>query len=110
MFTYYTALRLRHRLRIVSIVVYLEKRGNPPPPFENGGRGDSSGREPYDEAVMGKSVVRFEYDAIGLPGLDAAKYLATGNPLTFAFAAQMRRGEWLKARLKVADEIWSTSP
>jgi hypothetical protein len=88
MFTYYTALRLRHHLLIISIAVYLEKQG------------EGLWREPYHETVMGKSVVRFEHDAIGLPGLDAERYLATGNPLAFAFAAQMRRGDWSKARLK----------
>jgi hypothetical protein len=33
------------------------------------------------------------YDVIGSPGLDAAPYIATRNPLAFAFAAQMKRGE-----------------
>ena len=88
MFTYFTVLRLRHHLLIVSIAVYLEKQG------------EGLWRELYQETVFSRSVVRFEHDAIGLPGLDAATYFTTGNPLAFAFAAQMKRGEWSKARLK----------
>ncbi len=88
MFNYYTVLRLRHHLLIISIVVYLEKSG------------EGLWRETHREAPLGKQSVLFDYDAIGLPGLDAATYLATGNPLAFAFAAQMKRGGWSKGRLK----------
>ncbi len=88
MFNYYTVLRLRHHLLIISIVVYLEKSG------------EGLWRETHREAPLGKQSVLFDYDAIGLPGLDAATYLATGNPLAFAFAAQMKRGDWSKGRLK----------
>jgi hypothetical protein len=88
MFNYYTVLRLRHHLLIISIVVYLEKSG------------EGLWRETHREAPLGKQSVLFESDAIGLPGLDAATYLATGNPLAFAFAAQMKRGDWSKGRLK----------
>jgi hypothetical protein len=88
MFNYYIALRLRHQILVFSIVLYFEKQG------------EGIWRETHREELTGKQSVQFDYDAIGLPGLDSAQNLATSNPLAFAFASQMRRGNWSRARLK----------
>ena len=87
-FNYYTALRLSYHLPIFPIVLYLEKQGQ------------GIWREMHREGVIGRQFVHFDYEAIGLSGLDAAEYLATGNLLAFALAAQMKRGDWSRVRLK----------
>ena len=88
MFNYHITLRLRHQVLVFSIVLYLRKQG------------EGIWRETHREGLAGKQFIQFDCDAIGLPGLDAAQHLATGNPLAFAFAVQMKRGDWSRARLK----------
>ena len=73
---------------------------------------DRRGREGKEGNGLTHYALRFtfhvsrstQYAIRGIPffhdPLDAATYLATGNPLAFAFAAQMKRGDWSKGRLK----------
>ena len=61
---YYMLLRLRRRLPVMPIVVYLAP-----------GAGGLV-QEVYTEAIFDHEVLRFTYDAIGLPDLQAEDYVA----------------------------------
>lgn len=88
MFRYFCQLRLRHDCPILPIVVYM--------PSGSGG----IVLEQYNEELFGQGYEHFCYHAIGLPELDARKYLATGNPVSYALAPLMNRGNISKAQLK----------
>jgi hypothetical protein len=77
---YYMLLRLRHRLPVLPIVVYLAP-----------GTGGLT-QETHVEEVFGKTVLRFEYEAVGLPDLEAEDYRASDNPLAPTLSALMRPG------------------
>jgi len=77
---YYMLLRLRLRLPVLPIVVYLVP-----------GAGGLT-RETHTEAVFDRTVLRFEYEAVGLPDLASEDYLELNNPLAPALSALMRPG------------------
>ncbi len=77
---YYMLLRLRRRLPVLPIVVYLVA-----------GAGGLT-REVHTEAVFDTTVLRFEYEAVGLPDLEAEDYVKLDNPLAPALSALMRPG------------------
>jgi len=79
MFEYGAALRLRHRVPVFPIVVYLAPGA--------GGLGE----EVYREAVLGREVLTYRYACVGLPDLPAVEYLQKESPLAAALAAVMDR-------------------
>ena len=88
MFRYFCQLRLRHDCLIWPIVVYL--------PSGSGG----IVLELYSEELFSQEYEHFYYHAVGLPELDVKRYLATGNPVAYALAPLMNRGNLSKAQLK----------
>lgn len=89
MFEYYALLRLRHRLPVYPIVIYLTP-----------GTG-ALHIETYEEELFGHRILHFEYDAIGLPDLSAEEYLDSENPLAPALSAVMRSDKLSKAMRKL---------
>ncbi len=89
MFDYYVPLRRNHDCPVLPIAVYLRV-----------GR-DGIGVDSYTEEFGGLSVLRFQYLYVGLPALEAERYVAGGNWLGVALAALMRvppaRKSWLRA-------------
>lgn len=81
MFEYYLVLRMRYRMRILPVVVYLAP-----------GAGGVTWEE-YTEGVFGEKTMRFRYRAVGLPDLNAADYETQTNPLAPALSAWMRSPE-----------------
>ena len=77
---YYMLLRLRRRLPVMPIVVYLVP-----------GAGGLT-QETHTETVFDRTVLRFEYEAVGVPDLEAEDYLKLDNPLAPALSALMRPG------------------
>ena len=77
---YYALLRLRHRVPVFPVVIYLTR-----------GAG-GLGRDHYQESVFGEVVVDFHYHRVGVPDLDADDYLRSDNPLAYGLAALMRPG------------------
>jgi hypothetical protein len=51
---------------------------------------EGQGKDAYVIEVLGRTVLRFEYDYIGLPGLAGQAFLAGDNPLGVALSALMR--------------------
>lgn len=84
---YFMLLRLRFRLPVFPVVVYLE-RGS-------GGLGT----ERYQESVFDVPVLTFNYQRVGVPDLEAEEIDAT-NPLVYGLAALMKRGRKSKAQHK----------
>jgi hypothetical protein len=78
MFEYYMLLRLRHRLPIFPIVIYLSP-----------GTGGLT-TERHEERVFEREINVFTYNAVGLPDLSADDYQQTGNPLGPALGALMK--------------------
>ena len=78
MFEYYALLRLRHRVPVFPVVIYLSP-----------GAGGLM-REQYAEAIFGRDVLTFRYDCVGLPDLSADDYLERENPLAPALSALMK--------------------
>ncbi len=79
MFEYYALLRLRHRLPVFPIVLYLR------------GGGESTVEE-YQEELFGQEQLRFRYRSVALARLSAEEYVGA-SPLGAALAALMRRGK-----------------
>src|ERR1051325_8714671 len=75
---YYMMLRLRHRLPVYPIVVYLSR----------GAGGITT--EQHEERVFDQLVNLLIYQAVGLPDLQADDYLASANPLGPALSALMK--------------------
>jgi hypothetical protein len=86
---YYWLLRLRHRLRVFPIALFLAP-----------GAGGLV-RETYVESLFDEEVLRFQYHAVGLPDLSADDYRESANPLAPALSALMRPGSLGKLALKV---------
>jgi hypothetical protein len=88
MFDYYSVLRRDHKGPIMPIAVYLRV-----------GR-DGIGVENYTENFGELEVLRFQYLYVGLPALEAERYVAGRNWLGVALAALMRvppsRKVWLR--------------
>jgi hypothetical protein len=82
--------RLRHRLLVFPVVVYLVP-----------GAGGLT-QEIYTETLFEREVLRFRYDAIGLPDLSADDYRELENPLAPALSALMRPGRLGRLAQKVA--------
>ncbi len=78
MFEYYLMLKLRHRLPIYPIVIYL-----------SGGSGGLS-IERHEERVFEELINTFTYRTVGLPDLSADEYLARESPLAPALGALMK--------------------
>jgi len=75
---YYMLLRLRHKLPVFPIVLYLE-------PGAGG-----IGKDRYVESLFGEAVFTFDYQRVGVPDLSANDYLQTNNALAFGLAALMK--------------------
>lgn len=89
MFRYFSQLRLRHDTPIWEVVLYLPRSGC-------GGIGFES----YQETMFGETFLPFRYWCISLAELEAAEYLAKGNPVAYGLVPLMQRGELNKPRLK----------
>jgi hypothetical protein len=89
MFEYYVMLRRNHDCPVLPIAVYLRV-----------GRGGID-VDSYTEEFGGLKVLRFRYLYVGLPALEAERYVAGANWLGVALAALMRvepaRKIWLRA-------------
>ncbi|GAB4457449.1 MAG: Rpn family recombination-promoting nuclease/putative transposase [Armatimonadaceae bacterium] len=78
-FEYFSLLRLRHRRKVFPVVLYLVP-------------GADSGLtvERYNEGVLGRVFLRFEYAVVSLPDLTADSYIEGNGPLAVALSALMR--------------------
>ena len=89
MFDAYVQLRRRHRLPVLPIGLYLRVGL------------DGIGIDVYEEKFWELRPIHFEYLYVGLPALDAVKYVEGANWLGVALAALMRipkdRVAWLGA-------------
>ena len=79
MFEYYSLLRLRYKLPIFPIVVYLRR----------GRKGLAT--EEYRETLFDTEILRFRYESVRSARLDAEEYLERGGPVGAALAALMDR-------------------
>jgi len=88
MFEYYAYLRQSHDLPVLPIGLYLRVGL------------DGVGWDMYEEHFWERQVLRFEYAYIGLPALDAERYVTGENVLGVALSAWMQvppeRRAWLK--------------
>ncbi len=85
---YHRGLSLRYELPVHTIVMYI--RGGPP----------GHTRNIYTESSLGRKLVDFHYDSLGLSQTPASEYLARSEPLAWALAALMKPARGLsKARL-----------
>jgi len=78
MYEYYALLRLRTKLPVFPIVIYLTPG--------TGGLHE----EVYLESLFEKKILDFRYEAIGLPDLLAEEYLEHPNPVAPALSALMK--------------------
>ena len=91
MWEYYSLLRLRKKLPVFPIVVFLVP----------GAGGLVS--ESYHEELFGKRILDFAYEAVGLPDLSAEEYIDLDDPLAVSLSALMRSADgsrvkrWLQA-------------
>lgn len=95
MYHYYHFLTEQHGLSVLPIAVYLRV----------GLQG--RGKDVYQVRVLDRTPLRFEYDYVGLPGLDGADYLHQDNPLGIAWSALMRwpRAQRAQAAVEALDRI-----
>lgn len=87
MFHYYEPLRRRHELPVLPIGVYLRVGL------------DGIGWDTYVERFWEHELVRFKYAYVGLPALDAEKYVRHENLLGVALAALMKVSKERKIEL-----------
>ncbi len=80
MFEYYALLRLRYKLPVFPVVLYLRPG--------TGGLAEHI----YTESLFGRDVLSFHYAVIGLPDLSAENYREQDNPLAPALSALMQPG------------------
>ena len=89
MFDYYRMLRSRHGQPVLPIGMYLHVGL------------DGVGWDVFEEFFWERRLVHFEYPYVGLPALDAERYVEGDNWLGVALSALMRipeeRRAWLKA-------------
>jgi hypothetical protein len=85
---YHRAIQSRHEDPILSIVVYL--KGGPAGVCE----------QILDGDLTAPGLTSFRYLSFGLSGCPAAEYLASPEPLAWALAALMDRGDCSRATLK----------
>jgi hypothetical protein len=90
MYRYFHFLTEQHELSVLPIAVYLrvglEGRGN----------------DVYEVRVLDRTPLRFEYDYVGLPGLEGPEYLHRDNSLGIAWSALMRWPRPQRAQAAVA--------
>ena len=99
MFGYFHYLRHKHQIPVLPIGLYLQVGLN------------GIGWDVYEEWFWEQRLVHFEYAYIGLPALDAFKYLHGANWLGVALSALMRVPEARRAELKAeAMQRLATSP
>lgn len=87
MFHYYEPLRRRHDLPVLPIGLYLRVGL------------DGIGWDSYEERFWGHQLVSFNYPYVGLPALDAERYVHQDNWLGVALAALMRVSKERKIEL-----------
>ena len=85
---YQRAIQGRHEDPVLSIVVYLK-----------GGQGGIC-EQGLDGDLTAPGLTSFRYLSFGLSRCSAAEYLARPEPLAWALAALMERGEWSRAELE----------
>jgi len=78
MFEYYALLRLRYKLPVLPVVVYL-----------SAGTGGLSAAT-YEETLFGQTILTFRFHGVGLPDLSADDYREADNPLAPALSALMQ--------------------
>ena len=88
MFEYYVLLRLRYKLRVFPIVLYIVP-----------GTGGIT-HETYVESLFGSDILTFTYAAVGVPDLNADDYLYRDNPLASALTALMKASREGRPRQK----------
>lgn len=95
MWEYFSLLRLRLKLPVFPVVVYLTK-----------GAGGIVVEE-YQESLFGVDNLMFRYNAIGLPDLKAEDYLEKENILALALSALMRgeRAKRVSRKLQALDRV-----
>jgi hypothetical protein len=87
---YRRQIQATHERHVLPIVIHLQ-RGRP-----------GVAVEILDEDLLGPALADFRYLAFGLAGCPAAEYLARPEPLAWALAALMTRGEISRAAHKLA--------
>lgn len=95
MYQYFHFLTEQHGLTVLPIAVYLAV----------GLQG--RGKDVYQVRIWDRTPLRFEYDYVGLPGLEGKDYLHQDNPLAMAWSALMRwpRHERARAAVEALDRI-----
>jgi hypothetical protein len=88
MFNYYQQLRLRHKLPVLPVALFL-RAGL-----------DGVGWDSYEEWFWDQILVKFRYAYIGLPALNAFDYLNHPNILGVALSVLMKVSEDRRAELK----------
>ncbi len=78
MYLYFNHLTEKHGLKVLPIAVYLRVGL------------EGQGKDLYQVKVLNRTPLRFEYDYVGLPGLEGDHYLQQDNPLGIAWSALMR--------------------
>ncbi len=96
MYDYYKALRDRHRLPVLPVGLYL-----------NVGL-EGIGVDVFEERFGDWTLLHFEYLYVGLPALDAERYVQGDNWLGVALAALMRkeRDRRIVLRAESLERIW----
>ena len=89
MFEYYVLLRLRFKLPVFPIVLYIAP-----------GTGSNT-RETYVETLFGENILSFQYAVVGLPEMKADDYLENENPLAVALSALMQPARAGRAMQKI---------
>jgi len=99
MWEYYSLLRLRKKLRVYPIVVFLAPG--------TGGLVSES----YGEEMFGKRILDFVYEAIGLPDLSAEAYTERDEPLAVSLSALMHsaEGNRIKRKLQAMQRLGSAN-
>ncbi len=87
MFDYYVQLRRETGLPVLPIALFLRVGL------------DGIGRDAYEERFWEQSVVRFEYDYVGLPAVEAEEHATGENLLGVALSALMRQPADRRAEL-----------
>jgi hypothetical protein len=80
MFEYYALLRLRYKMPVFPVVVYLVA-----------GTGGLS-EMVYEERLFGQAILTFRFQSVGLPDLSSDDYRVVDNPLAPALSALMQPG------------------
>jgi hypothetical protein len=89
MYEYFHFLTEKHGLTVLPIAVYLRVGL------------EGRGKDVYQVRVLNRVPLRFEYDYVGLPGLEGPEYLHQDNPLAIAWSALMRWPRPQRARVAV---------